>query len=693
MAKQYKISFGDSKKLGASIRDNGVNFAVWCPTAKVMELLLFKDLNDTNPDIIELSSTEYRSSYYWHVLVHGVTDGQLYGWRVKERVLNIPGDVTDTQKVLIDPYAYRILFPKNYNRTYNCHVGSNINFCAKSVVIDMKKYDWEDDIHPRIPLSSNVIYEMHVAGFTKDKSCKIDESIRGTYRGIIEKIPYLVDLGINAVELLPVFQFDRDDALPGKKNFWGYSPMSFFAIHGQYSSRDDIYGPIDEFRDMVKAFHKAKIEVFLDVVYNHTSEGDKAGPLYCFKGYDNRSYYILDDDNNYNYKNYSGCGNTLNASNPMVKRMIQDSLHFWADQMHVDGFRFDLACILSRASDGEPLNDPPTTLAIDTDYRLADIKLIAEPWDAGGLYQVGRMAGAKWREWNGQFRDDLRCFIRGDTNMIHKFVNRLLGSPDIYPSDKADPQKSINFVTCHDGFTLWDLVSYNKKHNEANGEENRDGNNANFSSNYGVEGETTDKEINKLRLRQAKNLMLLNLFSMGTPMILMGDENLRTQNGNNNAYCQDNEISYLKWNNTKMQQEMFEFTKSLLTYRVSRGRMTFKSMHSLAEAIDKNHVAWHGVNPNQPDWSEDSHSIGMTCYSDSHKAYYYMFVNAYWEGLHIKIPNVPNRPHQKWLRVVDTSLSPPNDVITDPNKLQPIGHFYYIEARSILVLVSFAEKQ
>ncbi len=689
MVIQYETSFGNCKHLGATIEDGGVNFAVWCPMASAMELLLFKDVDDINPTVIELSTRDYRSSYYWHVFVHGVKDGQLYGWRVKELVKHTPGFLFDPQKVLIDPYARRIVFPKNYNRTYGCYVGSNLNFCAKSVVIDINKYDWEDDTSPHIPLSSNVIYEMHVAGFTKDKTCKIDEKIRGTYRGVIEKIPHLVDLGINAVELLPVFQFDKNDALPGKKNYWGYSPMSFFAIHADYSSNQDIYGPLDEFRDMVKAFHKAGIEVFLDVVYNHTSEGDHQGPMYCFKGFDNPSYYILDE--NHRYKNYAGCGNTINASNPMVKRLINDSLHFWAEDMHIDGFRFDLACILSRASNGEPLSDPPTTLAIDSDYKLADTKLIAEPWDAGGLYQVGRMAGAKWREWNGQFRDDLRCFLRGDNNMINKFVNRILGSPDIYHSDKSDPQKSVNFVTCHDGFTLWDLVSYNQKHNLANGEQNRDGNDANFSSNYGVEGETTDAKINKLRLRQAKNFMLLNLFAMGTPMILMGDEILRTQHGNNNAYCQDNELSYLKWQITPMQREMYNFTKSLLSYRVSRGRMTFKSMYSLADAIKENRVIWHGVEPDKPDWSDTSHSIGMTVYSDSHNAYYYMFVNAYWEGLHIKIPNVPKSPHQKWLRVVDTSLPPPEDVHADAKALPEIGHFYYIQSRSILVLVAPCE--
>lgn len=687
---KYLISGGNSHRLGATITENGVNFAIWCRYAKVMELLLFKDVNDDNPDIIELSSREFRSSYYWHVFVHGIKDGQLYGWRVKELIVPIPGVVFDPQKVLLDPYGLRVMFPKNYNRTFNRYVGSNVGFCAKNAVIDMNKYDWERDAKPSHPLSANVIYEMHVSGFTKDPDSGVPASIRGTYSALVEKISYLKELGINAVELLPVFQFDRFDALPGKENYWGYAPMSFFAVHGAYAcDNEDPYGPIDEFRDMIKAFHKADIEVFLDVVYNHTSEGGSDGPMYSYKGLDNRAYYILDE--NKNYKNYSGCGNTLNASHPMVKRLIKDSLHFWAEVMHVDGFRFDLACILSRDTNGEPLNDPPTTLAIDSDYRLADVKLIAEPWDAGGLYQVGHMPGNRWREWNGQFRDDLRSFLRGDCGMVQKFASRLLGSPDIYPIDRADPQKSINFVTCHDGYTLWDLVTYEQKYNLANGENNRDGNNHNISCNYGHEGESTDLALNALRLRQAKNFMLLNLFSMGTPMMLMGDEVLRTQKGNNNAYCQDNEVGWFHWKRNELQEEMFHFTQGLLTYRISRGRGVTDSIFLLKDAIEKNKVTWHGVYPNKPDWGYNSHSIGLTVYSDTHHAYYYMFVNMYWEGLHLHIPDAPTGDGRKWYRIVDTSLPSPLDIHVGPEPAQVIGHNYYLEARSILVLAAPCE--
>lgn len=685
---KYDVSAGHCRKLGATIEKGGVNFAIWCEKASVMELLLFKSVDDDNPDIIELSSLQHFSTYYWHVFVPGIKEGQHYGWRVKEirKGVSKTGLMVDTQKVLLDPYGLRIVFPKNYNRTLNQFVGSNVGFCAKSVVVDPYDYDWEDDVHPKIPLKSNIIYEMHVAGFTKHESSGLTAKIRGTYKGVIKKIPYLKKLGINAVELLPIFQFDENDASPGRKNYWGYSPMGFFSVHEQYSSDKSIMGPLNEFRDMVKALHKAGIEVILDVVYNHTSEGDHHGPLYCFKGLDNQAFYILDEHGN--YKNYSGCGNTINSSHPMVKRLITDSLHYWTEIMHVDGFRFDLACILSRDVTGEPLNDPPTTLAISTDNRLAHVKLIAEPWDAAGMYQVGKMAGAKWREWNGIFRDDLRGFLRGDNGLIKRLVNRLLGSPDIYDQHRIDSQKSVNFVTCHDGFTLWDLVSYNQKHNEANGENNRDGCDHNISSNYGVEGPTSNKDILKIRLRQAKNFFTLSLFAQGTPMILMGDEVLRTQNGNNNAYCQDSDVSYLKWEHTPMQEEMLDFVKTMIQYRKKRGIAAPKNIRTLADVFASNFMTWHGIKPNEPDWSDTSHSIGLIYYSWSNQCYIYVFINAYWEGLHIELPTVPGTGHCQWHRLCDTSLEAPYDVVRDVKSAIKIGHSYYLESRSILVLCS-----
>ena len=359
-----------------------------------------------------------------------------------------------------------------------------------------------------------IIYEMHVRGFTRHPSSGVADKTRGTYAGLIEKIPYLQQLGITAVELLPVFQFDAQDCPPGRVNYWGYQPVSFFAPHHAYSSRQDPLGPVDEFRDMVKALHRAGIEVILDVVFNHTSEGGQNGPTFCFRGLDNPTYYILEEDRS-RYADFSGCGNTLNANNPIVRRMIVDSIRYWVEQMHVDGFRFDLASILSRDSSGHVLPNPPVLWDLESDPALADTKLIAEAWDAAGLYQVGSFVGDSWKEWNGRFRDDVRSFFRGEPGSLRRFADRLIGSPEVYGHKQREPEQSINFVTCHDGFSLNDLVSYDRKHNEANGENNRDGGNDNFSWNCGVEGPTDDPAIEKLRNRQVKNFLTVTMLSVG----------------------------------------------------------------------------------------------------------------------------------------------------------------------------------
>ena len=416
----------------------------------------------------------------------------------------------------------------------------------RSVVVDPDAYDWEGDVPLRRPFATTVIYEMHVAGFTRHPSSGVAPATRGTYAGMIEKIPYLQDLGITAVELLPVFQFDRQDCPPGLVNYWGYSPVSFFAPHAGYSSRRDPLAPVDEFRDLVKALHRAGIEVILDVVYNHTAEGDHEGPTLSLRGLDNETYYILEADRA-RYANYSGTGNTLNANESVVRRMILDSLRYWVAQMHVDGFRFDLASVLSRDESGQPLQRPPVLWDIQSDPVLAGTKLIAEAWDAAGLYQVGSFPGDTWQEWNGKFRDDVRRFVKSDNDTVVAFGYRCFGSPDLYGHEERGPEQSINFVTCHDGFTLNDLVSYNDKHNEANGEGGRDGTDANLSWNCGIEGATNEAAVERLRLRQVKNFLAVTLLSLGTPMLLMGDEVRRTQRGNNNAYCQDNEISWFDW--------------------------------------------------------------------------------------------------------------------------------------------------
>ena len=504
-----------------------------------MELLLFDRADDARPSrVIPLEPNKNRTYFYWHVFVPGLQCGQIYGYRVSGPYEPEKGLRFDGQKVLLDPYGKALAAPPNYSRLAAGLPGDNTATAMKSVVADLSLYDWEGDAPLRRPFSNTIIYELHVRGFTRHPSSGVPADKRGTFAGLIEKIPYLQDLGITAVELLPVFQFDEQDAPPGFKNYWGYSPVSFFAPHAGYCSCRDPLGALDEFRDMVKALHRAGIEVILDVVFNHTTEGDENGPTLCYRGLENRAYYILEADSG-RYANYSGCGNTLNPGNSIVRRMIIDSLHYWVNVMHVDGFRFDLASILSRDETGQPLANPPVLWDIESDPVLAGTKLIAEAWDAAGLYQVGSFVGESWKEWNGKFRDDVRRFIRGDRDAVSGMAPRLLGSPDIYGCQEREPEQSVNFITCHDGFTLNDLVSYNTKHNEANGEENRDGTDDNLSWNCGVEGPTDDPDIERLRNRQVKNFLTVTLLSLGAPMLLMGDEVRRTQQGNNNAYCQE----------------------------------------------------------------------------------------------------------------------------------------------------------
>lgn len=690
---QYVISQGHCSSLGATIEKGGVNFAVNCPAAAVIELLLFKDVDDTDPTVIQLSSPIYRSVYYWHVFVKGIGAGQVYAWRVREAVGTYKQSKENVEigKVLVDPYGKRMLFPKNYKRFQGNDEAENLSCAARSVVVDTTEYDWGIECAPKHDLTKTVIYEMHVKGFTAHESSGVDEDIRGTYRGLIEKIPHLVELGVTAVELLPVYQFDKYDALPGKFNYWGYCPMSFFAVHEAYSSDKSIMGPLDEFRDMVKALHRNGIEVILDVVYNHTSEGDANGPCYSFKGFDKRAYYIMNDRGD--YYNYSGCGNTLNANNPVVRKLILDSLIFWHEEMHVDGFRFDLASILARDSNGAPLPNAPALLDIDHNVRLADAKIIAEPWDAGGLYQLGNIAGSKWREWNGQFRDDVRSFMRGDAQSIKKFVLRLIGSPDIYNEREIDPQKSINFITCHDGFTLNDLVSYSYKHNIDNGEHGRDGNNANYSANYGVEGDTDDANLLDLRLRQCKNMIALTVLSMGTPMILMGDEILRTQKGNNNAYCQDNELSWMNWNLDERQEEMLQFTKQMIRRRTIRTRIgsnrRLRNYTMLHGALRNTKIQWHGIKPFQADWSDNSHSVGIMIYWGQYSIYAYIFVNAYWEDLTVELPPLPHNAKRQWSMLVDTASKYPEDVVNIFNMPRHCaGDLLKVKARSLVIMVA-----
>ncbi|MBS0262275.1 MAG: glycogen-debranching protein, partial [Planctomycetes bacterium] len=495
---------GSASPLGASLIDGGVNFSLFSRNATSVELLLFANPEDPEPArVITLDPIENHTYHFWHIFVSGIGAGQVYAFRVHGPWAPERGLRYDGSKMLLDPYGRAVFVPAKYNREAGRLPGDNTATAMRSVVVDPSDYDWEGDVPLRLPISRTIIYELHVRGFTRHPNSGVHADKRGTFAGLIEKIPYLQELGITAVELLPIFQFDSLDCPPGLINYWGYAPVSFFAPHQAYSSRHDPLGAVREFRDLVKALHRAGIEVILDVVFNHTAEGDHKGPTISFRGADNATYYMLENGGD-RYANYSGCGNTLNGNHPIVRRMIVDSLRYWVEEMHVDGFRFDLASILARDPQGHPLPNPPVLWDIESDPALAGTKLLAEAWDAAGLYQVGNFVGDTWMEWNGRFRDDVREFLRGEPGSVRHVADRILGSPQIYGHKQREAEQSINFVTCHDGFTLNDLVSYEQKHNEANGEGNRDGAPDNRSWNCGFEGPTDNPAIESLRNRQIK---------------------------------------------------------------------------------------------------------------------------------------------------------------------------------------------
>ena len=681
---------GQSFPIGPTLSREGANFCLFSKNADRVELLLFDKVDDIVPKrVIALDPAVNRTYHYWHVSVPSLKSGQLYGYRITGPNDPSRGHRFDPDKILLDPYAKAVATPKDFHRGSFCAKGKLNVPSLKSVLCSLEDYDWENDQHLTRSFSQTVIYEMHVGGFTKNPNSKVAKEKRGTFCGLIEKIPYLVDLGITAVELLPVFQFDPQDCPDGSVNYWGYSPISFFALHQGYSTSSDPVKVLDEFRDMVKALHQAGIEVILDVVFNHTAEGNEFGPYYCFRGVDNTIYYTLETDKSH-YANYTGTGNTLNANNPIVRRMIIDSLHFWVKEMHVDGFRFDLASILSRDSKGWPIENPPVLWDIESDPVLAGTKLIAEAWDAAGLYQVGSFIGDSWREWNGKFRDDVRSFLRGDNNAVSAFAARTMGSPDIYGHKNREPEQSINFVTCHDGFTLSDLVSYNTKHNEANGEENRDGSHDNRSWNCGVEGPTEDASIEATRSRQIKNFLAITFLSIGAPMISMGDEVKRTQLGNNNAYCHDNEFTWFDWNLPKKHNSLFRFVKMLIDFRLQRDLSKDEHRMNLKQLLEQAIIRWHGVNINKPDWSENSHSIALTVQSLSGKNLMHYMINAYSKSLQFELPTATKGTEYVWKRWMDTSLQSPEDICLQ-NDAKEVKNSYFVDAHSMAVLFAQLE--
>jgi glycogen operon protein len=683
------LAQGRSFPLGATLCADGVNFSVFSKHSTGVELCLFDRVDDKSPArVIALDPRVHRTYHYWHAFVPGVGPGQIYAYRAHGPFDPAKGLRFDAGKTLLDPYGKCVARPVGRSREAARKTGDNAATALKSMIVDLDNYQWEGDVPPCRPFERTVIYELHVGNFTRHPNSGVAPERRGTYAGLIEKIPFLQDLGVTAIELLPVFAFDEQEAPPGLVNDWGYQPVSFFAPHPGYSSRHDPPGVLDEFRDMVKALHRAGIEVILDVVYNHTAEHNEDGPTLCFRGLANETYYIL-GENKATYADYSGCGNTLKANESVVRRLIFDSLRHWVCEMHVDGFRFDLASILSRDAQGRPMASPPVLWDIESDPVLANVKLIAEAWDAAGLYNVGSFVGDSWKEWNGRFRDDVRAFLKGDNAMVRPLACRLTGSPDVYGPKDREPEQSINFVTCHDGFTLNDLVSYNAKRNEANGEGNRDGADDNRSWNCGAEGPTDNSEVERLRNRQVKNFLTLTLLSVGTPMLLAGDEVRRTQHGNNNAYCQDNETSWFDWALVERHADIHRFARQLISSRLNRDIPTGRFDMTLRELLRARPVQWHGVKLDAPDWGEQSHTLAATSGVLGDRLLLHVMINAYWEALAFELPALGDA-YDPWQRFVDTFLAAPNDICRPRDA--PVVHSptYQVESRSVVILFATA---
>ncbi len=683
------VNAGSPHPLGATVMDGGVNFSLFSKNAMTVLLLLFDNIEDSQPSrIFVLDPRKNRTFYYWHIFIGGIGVGQIYAYRVDGPYAPREGNRFNVRKVLIDPYARSIVNIANWSRKQACLPKDNVSTAMKCAVVDDEAYDWEGDKPLGRPLGETVTYEMHVAGFTKHSSSGVKNP--GTYRGVIEKIPYLQELGITAVELLPIYQFDPQDVtgvnpVTGEplSNFWGYTPIGFFAPHQGYATQAGTQ--VNEFRDMVKALHRAGIEVILDVVFNHTAEGKEDGPTICYRGLENRAYYLLKDDKR-KYQDYTGCGNTLNCNHSIVRRLIMNSLHYWVEKMHVDGFRFDLASVLSRDEDGNPMENPPVLWEIESDPVLAKTKIIAEAWDAAGLYQVGSFIGDRWAELNGRFRDDVRRFVKGDDGMTQAFATRIMGSTNGHEAPTYQPHRTVNYITCHDGFTLNDLVSYNEKHNLENGEQNRDGVDHNYSWNCGVEGVTDDAKIERVRKQQIKNFLTILMVSQGTPMLLAGDEIRRTQRGNNNAYCQDNEISWIDWRNREKHADIFRFCKHMIHFRCSHPTLHSREYIPGQPENEQLQITWHGVKPNESDWGHYSHSIAFMLDGYQGDSDIYVAINAYWQSLIFELPSLA--ANKRWFRVVDTSKDTPNDILEEGKEDLIVASRYRVASRAVVVLIS-----
>ncbi|MFL5341190.1 MAG: glycogen debranching protein GlgX [Gemmataceae bacterium] len=690
----FKVYRGRPLPLGATQVGNSVNFALLCRHGLEVKLVL-QPLEGEDATEIELHPRRNRTGHNWHVRLDGLPDRFRYGWRVAGPVG--PQHRFDPSVVLLDPASAVVADGSRWGAT--CEVDPHRTH-RRSLFNRGPRYDWQEDAPPLIPWEDSVIYELHVRGYTCHPNAGVTHP--GTFAGLIEKIPYLQWLGVTAVELLPIHEFDECgcpfvNPYTGERlrDFWGYNSISFAAPKAAYAADGSDHRQVAEFRDMVKAFHAAGIEVILDVVFNHTGEGDERGRTYSFRGLDNELYYMLGADGR--YLNFTGCGNTLNCNHPVVRDLLMTCLRYWVGEMHVDGLRFDLASILGRDPHGQVLLKPPVVETISEDGVMADTKLIAEPWDAAGLYQVGDFPyGQRWSEWNGKFRDDVRKFWRGDLGMAGLLATRMSGSADLYEKNGRLPRHSVNFVTCHDGFTLSDLVSYSRKYNLMNGEGNRDGGEENFSWNCGAEGETGDAAVEALRLRQAKNFAATVLLSQGVPMLLAGDEFLRTQKGNNNAWCQDNEVGWIDWSLAERNKDFLRFVREMIWLRkrhpALRRRDFFRGGDLVSGTFGPD-IVWHGIDAGQTDFRYETRSLAFAL--DGRQTGrdpdcdFYVALNAWQDALAFEVPPSPSgRP---WRAVVDTAQAAPHDIVAeDAAPPVRVGSRVVVEPFSLVVLLSQA---
>ena len=687
---EYKFKPGRSYPSGTKQNKEGVNFSIFSRHATHVELLLFKTSQSDKPfQIIQLDPHTHKTFFSWHVYVLGLPAGTWYTWRIdgpnepKEAGLHF-----DKEKQLIDPWA-RVVSDANWDRQAACLPGDNQATAMRCMVVNNNDYDRQGDKPLHIKSEETIIYEMHVGGYTRHPSANVKNP--GTFSGLIEKIPYLKKLGITHVELLPVMAFDEQDvpkgtAELGLKNYWGYSTHSFFSPHPGYCVTPEQGTHVKEFRELVKALHSESIGIILDVVYNHTAEAGADGPIINFRGIGENIFYHHDQNDKSILHDYTGCGNTVNANHPLVSAFITNSLEYWVREMHVDGFRFDLASALARGKDGEVLEDPPVLWAIELSEQLAQTKLIAEAWDAAGLYQVGSFPGHRWAEWNGKYRDVVREVLRGDNGKIQELATRISGSSDLYEHQAGLPINSINFITCHDGFTLNDLFSYNQKHNEANGEQSRDGCNNNISFNNGEEGPTSNIKIQEIRRKLVRNAFTILLLSEGIPMLLAGDEILNSQQGNNNGYCQDNEITWINWDLAKENSDILRFVQQMIALRkrhASIMRKRFLTGKVIKERGIKD-ITWHGAKLNMPLWDDpETRLLAYTLAGVTNdEADLHVIINMSDQQTVVELPEINNKI---WCLAVDTSKKSPGDIVRPHNQKAIKQTSYLVNEKTVAV--------